>query len=50
MDCEILNSIEPMTIVLVSSSISATVTIILNSVLNYLREQDKLKKQIAKGK
>ena len=48
MDCEILNSIEAITIVIISSAISATVTIILNSVLNHYREEAKSKDNQAK--
>jgi len=48
MDCEILSSVEVTTIILISSAISATVSMILNTLLNHYRNQAKLKNQLSK--
>jgi hypothetical protein len=42
MDCELLNSVEVTTIIIISAAISATVSMVLNAVLNHYREQAKL--------
>lgn len=41
MDCEILNSVEVTTIIIISSAVSAAVSMILNTLLNHYRDQAK---------
>ncbi len=43
MDCEILNSVEVTEIIIISSAVSAAVSMILNILLNHHRDQAKFK-------